>query len=61
MPTIDTRHSEMSKLFMLLLAKHTGDIDTQIAHTKASMEKEDVLAVLEQFEEWKKSRENGNN
>ena len=52
---IDTRHAERSNLFMLLMAKHTGDIDSQIAHAMSSMEKEDIEAVKHQFEEWKKT------
>ena len=57
MPTIDTRHAERSHLFMLFMAKHTGDVDTQIAHAMASMEKDDIEAVTKQFEEWKKVQE----
>ena len=53
MPQIDTRHTERSTLFKLLMAEHTGDIRTKIAHMKASMEKEDVQAVYREFEEWK--------
>ena len=59
MPTIDTRHAERSNLFMLLMAKHTGDVDTQIAHAMASMEKDDIEAVKKHFEEWKKQKEGG--
>jgi hypothetical protein len=56
MPPIDTRHAEKSSLFKLLLAQETGDIATQISHTIAVMEKEDVEAVKAEFEEWKKNR-----
>jgi hypothetical protein len=42
---------------MLFMAKHTGDVDTQIAHAMASMEKDDIEAVTKQFEEWKKVQE----
>jgi hypothetical protein len=57
MPTIDTRHAERNYLFMLLMAKYTGEIDTQIAHLQAQMEPEDVKLVKQEFEEWKKLKE----
>jgi hypothetical protein len=50
MPQTETRHAEKSKLFSLLLAQETGDIHTQIAHAKASMEKEDIDEVMAIFE-----------
>ena len=53
MPTIDTRHAERSSLFKFLMAKETGDIDSQIAHMMAVMEPEDIVAVTKQFENWK--------
>jgi hypothetical protein len=56
MPQTETRHAEKSKLFSLLLAQETGDIHTQIAHAKASMEKEDIADVIREFEDWKKNR-----
>ncbi|MCL1881727.1 MAG: hypothetical protein FWF76_06070 [Oscillospiraceae bacterium] len=56
----ETRHAEKSSLFKLLLAEYTGDIYTKIAHTKASMEKEDVEDVMNEFEKWKKSKPNNN-
>jgi len=56
MAQTETRHAERSSLFKLLLAQETGDIATQISHTKASMEKEDVDSVMAEFEDWKKNR-----
>ena len=53
MSTIDTRHAEKNTLFMLLMAKFTGDIDTYITHAESIMEKEDAEAVRQKFEEWK--------
>ncbi|MCL1880869.1 MAG: hypothetical protein FWF76_01670 [Oscillospiraceae bacterium] len=53
MAQTETHHAEKSSLFKLLLAEYTGDIYTQIAHTKASMEKEDVEDVMNEFEKWK--------
>jgi hypothetical protein len=51
MAQIDTRHAEKTKLFELLEVKHNPEsIDLQIARTKASMEKEDVDAVYQEFE-----------
>jgi len=56
MAQIDTRHEERDILFKLLVAKHNNDLVTLIANTKAKMEKADVEAVIELFEEWKKTR-----
>jgi hypothetical protein len=55
MPAIDTRHTERDTLFMLLIAKHTGDIDREISRLRSKMEKEDVRAVTAEFEEWQKA------
>jgi hypothetical protein len=53
MAQIDTKHSEKRTLMALLMAKHTGDIDTQIALTRAAMDKEDISDVIAEFEKWK--------
>jgi len=60
MAQTETRHAEKSKLFSLFMAEYTGDIKSQIAHTKASMEKEDIADVVREFEEWKKEKEQAN-
>jgi hypothetical protein len=56
MAQIDTRHAEKNKLFSFLVAKETGDIDLQIAQTRATMEPEDIASVMKEFEEWRKNR-----
>jgi hypothetical protein len=50
MATIDTRHTERKFLFMLLEAEKTGNLKVQIARQRAEMEKEDVDAVVREFE-----------
>jgi hypothetical protein len=50
---IMARHAEKSKLFSLYEVKYGGNVDLQIAHAEASMEKEDVEAVRERFNGWK--------
>jgi hypothetical protein len=58
MAQIDTRHGERDVLFQILVAKYNNDLDTLLANVKAKMERQDVKEVLEQFEEWKKTRKN---
>ncbi|MCL1881172.1 MAG: hypothetical protein FWF76_03250 [Oscillospiraceae bacterium] len=59
MAQIDTRYNEKNKLMAFLTAKHTGDIDSQIALTRASMEREDIEDVMKEFENWKANFEKG--
>ena len=56
MAQTETRHAERGSLFKLLIAKETGDINSQIYAQRATMEKEDVDSVMAEFEEWKKNR-----
>lgn len=52
MPTIDTRHSEMDKLFTLLCVESgVTPIDVAIMQAKASMEQADVETVAERHRE----------
>ncbi|MCL1903790.1 MAG: hypothetical protein FWF94_05180 [Oscillospiraceae bacterium] len=54
MSQIDTRHTEKDKLFSLYMAEAFPETTkSQIAHTEAVMEKEDVEDVRRRFEEWK--------
>ncbi|MCL1832174.1 MAG: hypothetical protein FWG45_04585 [Oscillospiraceae bacterium] len=53
MAQTETRHAEKSKLFSLYEVKYGGNVDLQIAHAEASMEKEDVDDVRARFELWK--------
>jgi hypothetical protein len=53
MAQIDTRHDERDILFKMFVAKHNNDFNTLIANMMAKMEKDDVEAVKQQFEEWK--------
>jgi hypothetical protein len=43
-------------LFDLYLAKHAGGVDVLIAKAEAKMDKEDIEAVRQRFEDWLKGQ-----
>ena len=53
---METRINVKEELFDLYLAKYTGGVDVLIAKSEAKMDKEDIEAVRQRFEEWKKAR-----
>jgi hypothetical protein len=56
MPQTETRHAEKSTLFKLMVVKYNGDVEMQIAHQRATMEKEDISDVEREFEAWKSNQ-----
>jgi hypothetical protein len=54
---METRINVKEELFDLYLAKYTGGVDVLIAKSEAKMDKEDIEAVRQRFEAWKKERE----
>ena len=58
MPTIDTRHSEMDKLFTLrCIEAGFTRIELAIVQAEASMEESDIKHVDEKLKKLKKDRE----
>jgi len=55
MAQTETRHAERTSLYRLLMADYTGSAKREISEAIASMEKEDVDAVIQEFERWKNS------
>ena len=53
MAQTETRHAEKSTLFKLMVVEYNGDVQMQIAHQRATMEKDDINDVEREFEAWK--------